>query len=266
MPWTMLPWWTIAFALILALLPGTPAAITTGSPCTTVLGFCASPGEGLMPGLSPTLGLRGGKSKEKKKRAREEDQPKGNKDDRDGKRIRNGEGDFHNTALFLTANMTVTGNDSDYESTGGSDDSVDPLIYTTPDEAGVGRQAYHPLGTAPPDDSAAPANIGDGDKEEATSSSESYPGCYTDSSEEQESLAEVVEDAGPRPSRSELIRRIRDHPFNESMVCLLSHTQTCACFVKTTACVLMLGFLGLLSCSLDLASAGCFDARAKAIH
>ena len=49
-------------------------------------------------------------------------------------------------------------------------------------------------------------------------SSESYPGCYGDTSSSWEEEADEEERTGPPPTREELIRRIRDRPFNTTAV------------------------------------------------
>jgi hypothetical protein len=109
----------------------------------------------------------------------------------------------------------VDEDEGDDESTSGSD-SADELAYS---DAGAGdghvqRVGAHNLGTAPiPSAPRAPAGGAGGDDD---TTSESYPGCYSESSD----LVEEQEDwhSGPQPTREELIRQIRDRPFNTSFV------------------------------------------------
>lgn len=52
------------------------------------------------------------------------------------------------------------------------------------------------------------------------STSEEYPGCYGDDSDDWKEEEEDEDDGMPLPTREELIVRIRDRPFNETQVCM----------------------------------------------
>jgi hypothetical protein len=119
----------------------------------------------------------------------------------------------------VTSNCGDSDGDSDNEdeeSTGESD-SIDEFAYSASMDGGDRGVDTHTLGTAPTDKVVPPAKAsaqgGDDD-----GSSESYPGCYGSDSDDVEE--ELVEDehSGPLPSREELIRKIRDRPFNQSLV------------------------------------------------
>ena len=161
-------------------------------------------------GYSFALTLRGGGEKNKeasRKRGGEEGDEEGGW--RDRKRARDEKQPRKHTAASEDRDQD--------EATSGSD-SADELAY---DEAAAGgehggRVGAHNLGTLPPPIPAKHATLSKGAEGDDTTS-ESYPGCYSEES------SDVVEEpvearSGPLPTREELIRQIRDRPFNSSFV------------------------------------------------
>ena len=111
-----------------------------------------------------------------------------------------------------------------------SDESVDDLEYkAAPQGSGFGLEpGLHPLGTVPMKVSGTDVACRGGPESKSEDSSLSFPGCLEGVSEEdgEEEAAEeeVEEEAGPLPTREELVQRIRDRPFNASFVRLHSVT------------------------------------------
>ena len=162
------------------------------------------------PGYSFSLTLRGGGKKSKeasRKRGGEEGDEEGGS--RDKKRARDENQPRKHTAASEDRDQD--------EATSGSD-SADELAY---DEAAAGgehggRVGAHNLGTLPQSIPAPRATLSKGAEGDDTTS-ESYPGCYSEVSSD---IADEPVEArsGPLPTREELIRQIRDRPFNSSLV------------------------------------------------
>ena len=179
-------------------------------------------------GYSFALTLRGGGEKNKeasRKRGGEEGDEEGGW--RDRKRARDEKQPRKHTAASEDRDQD--------EATSGSD-SADELAY---DEAAAGgehggRVGAHNLGTLPPPIPAPRAPLSKGAEGDDTTS-ESYPGCYSEVS------SDVVEEpvearSGPLPTREELIRQIRDRPFNSSLVSFSSQVFTSPHTHPTRAC------------------------------
>ena len=162
------------------------------------------------PGYSFALTLRGGGEKSKeasRKREGEDGDEEGGS--REKKRARDENQHRKHTAAS---------EERDQDETTSASDSADELAY---DEAAAGgehggRVGAHNLGTLPPPIPAKHATLSKGAEGDDTTS-ESYPGCYSEES------SDVVEEpvearSGPLPTREELIRQIRDRPFNSSFV------------------------------------------------
>jgi len=165
---------------------------------------------------------KGKGDKQEKKRARDEENPM------DTKRAREG------TAISKLKLMSKDSDDGGADDSGDAeDDSVDELEYETAPQGGEfgGALGAHALGTVPV--AAGPQLISKdaagGHGEDSTS--ESYPGCYVDDSDDVEEEEETVERTEPLPTRDELMQRIRDRPFNQSLVRPIPHM--CARFVAT---------------------------------
>ena len=184
--------------------------------------------------LLPLLLLRGGGSKSRSKR-KDKESMEGKHEHReerqkDKKRTRS---DRRAAAESSSPSREA----SDLETTGNSEESQDDLAYNTAPADGVGHQGAHPLGTAPVTMVAPPVMQTSRDRaKEDGQSSEEYPGCFLSSSEPEPASQEVEQARdGPLPTRAELIRSIRDLPFNASLVSVLLSAHLGALSV-TRAC------------------------------
>jgi len=231
---------------IIILLSAATSTTTASSRAHAPTPSCSTAGAwapGLLPSQlrasAPTLTLRGGgKSSEKKARVDKKKKGKGDKQEKkrardednpmDTKRAREG------TAISKLKLMSEDSDDGGADDSGDAeDDSVDELEYETAPQDGEfgGALGAHALGTVPV--AAGPQLISKdaagGHGEDSTS--ESYPGCYVDDSDDVEEEEHIVERTEPLPTRDELMQRIRDRPFNQSLVRPIPHM--CARIVAT---------------------------------
>jgi hypothetical protein len=187
---------------------------------------------------TPLLLLRGGGSKSRSKRKdkesmegkhkRREERHKDQKLHKDKKRTRS-------DRRAAAESSSLSREESDLETTGNSEESQDDLAYTTAPEDGVAHQGAHPLGTVPVTMVAPPVTQTSRDRvKEDGQSSEEYPGCFLSSSEPAPQEVEQTRD-GPLPTRAELIRSIRDRPFNASLVSVLLSAHLGALSVSVRA-------------------------------
>lgn len=223
---------------VVLLLSLVSATTTTASSCALTAACAGRAAGARSPGLllpqlqlhrnAPTLKLRGGgKSKQKTAKADKETTEKtANKEKKEKKRARDEDASSDakrakSTSSSSKLKLMCEDSGAD-ESEGVEDDSVDELEYTTPPEGGEfgGVLGAHALGTVPVEVSRPPPISKDaagGHAEDSTS--ESYPGCYSDDSEDvEEEAEEEVERSEPLPTRDELMQRIRDRPFNQTLV------------------------------------------------
>ena len=189
---------------------------------------------------TPLLLLRGGGSQSRSKRQdkesmegkhkQREERHKDQKLHKDKKRTRS-------DRRAAAESSSLSREESDLETTGNSEESQDDLAYTTAPEDGVAHQGAHPLGTVPVTMVAPPITQTSRDRvKEDGQSSEEYPGCFLSSSEPEPASQEVEQARdGPLPTRAELIRSIRDLPFNASLVSVLLSAHLGALSV-TRAC------------------------------